>query len=183
MLFPMAVNDELAKGLQILSNRWSMFHEGPDYTSGPATHAFEVTSIWADLDYRDVIMDFIDDMRDYNEKNLLRPISKVPIMNTFEEICQFVVEQRWEYDFPLTRETTLRKDLSLGGDDAAEFIENYGKRFKVDLNKFIFDNYFPPEGDFILRKIIGVLFSKKDPDYIPITLGDLEEAAKKGKWM
>lgn len=102
-------------------------------------------------------------------------------MDTFEELKKFVVEQRWEYGFPLTRETTLKKDLSLWGDDAVEFIENYGKRFNVDLSKLDLKKYFPPDGDFILPAILRMLFLKKQPEYLPLTLGDLEEAVRKGK--
>ncbi|MBS1559894.1 MAG: DUF1493 family protein [Bacteroidetes bacterium] len=40
------------------------------------------------------------------------------------------------------RETTLKKDLSLWGDDAVEFIENYGKRFNVDLSELDFKKIF-----------------------------------------
>jgi hypothetical protein len=41
---------------------------------------------------------------------------------TFDQIKAFVIEQRWEYDFVLTRETELRKDLKIWGDDATDFI-------------------------------------------------------------
>lgn len=41
--------------------------------------------------------------------------------------------------------------------------------------------YFLPEGDFILPAILRMLFLKKQPEYTPMTLGDLEEAVKKGK--
>jgi acyl carrier protein len=102
-------------------------------------------------------------------------------MDNLEKIKQMVVKQRWEYDFPLTRETTLRKDLKLWGDDAFEFIEAYGREFSVDLSEFDIKKYFPPEGDSILPAIIRVFCLKKEPKYFPLTLGDLDEGIKKGK--
>jgi acyl carrier protein len=71
---------------------------------------------------------------------------------TFDQIKAFVIEQRWEYDFVLTRETELRKDLKIWGDDATDFILAFGKTFNVDLSKMYLDKYFPPEGSAILQK-------------------------------
>lgn len=102
-------------------------------------------------------------------------------MEVFEKIKEFVVKQRWEYDFPLSRETTLRKDLKLWGDDAVEFMEEYGKVFNVDLSELDLKKYFPPDGDIILPAIIRTLLLKKHPEYSTLTLGDLEDAAKNGK--
>jgi len=100
---------------------------------------------------------------------------------TFDQIKAFVIEQRWEYDFVLTRKTELRKDLLIWGDDATDFILAFGKAFKVYLSKMHLDKYFPPEGSAILSTIIRLLMLKQAPTYLSLTLGDLEEAVKKGR--
>jgi hypothetical protein len=69
----------------------------------------------------------------------------------------------------------------LWGDDAFEFIEAYTKEFNVDLSEFDMKKYFPPEGDVILPAIMRALRLKKEPEYFPLTLGDLEGGIKKGK--
>lgn len=102
-------------------------------------------------------------------------------MDNFELIKKFVTKQRWEYDFPLTRETTLRSELKLWGDDAVDFIISFGKEFNVDISTLDLNKYFPPEGDRILPTIFRLLSLKKKPEYFSITLGDLEESVKKGK--
>lgn len=102
-------------------------------------------------------------------------------MDNFENIKTFVFTQRWEYDFPLTRETDLRSNLKLWGDDAFEFMEAYGKKFNVDLSKFDLNKYFPPEGDKILPLIIRLVTFRKEPEYSPLTLGDLERGIQEGK--
>jgi hypothetical protein len=100
---------------------------------------------------------------------------------TFYQIKAFVIEQRWEYDFVLTRKTELRKDLKIWGDDATDFILAFGKAFNVDLSKMDLDKYFPPEGNAFLSNIIRLLILKKVPTYLSLTLGDLEEAVKTGR--
>ena len=102
-------------------------------------------------------------------------------MDNFESIKQFVTKHRWEYDFPYTRETELRKDLKLWGDDAVEFIIAFGKEFNVDISTLDCNKYFPPEGDRILPAIFRLLSLKKKPEYFSLTLGDLEQAIKNGK--
>jgi acyl carrier protein len=99
---------------------------------------------------------------------------------TFDQIKAFVIEQRWEYDFVLNKETELRNDLKIWGDDATDFILAFGKTFNVDLSKMDLDKYFPPEGNAFLSNIIRLLILKKAPTYLSLTLGDLEEAVKKG---
>jgi len=102
-------------------------------------------------------------------------------MDVFEQIKEFVTKQRWEYNFPLTRETELRKGLKLWGDDAVEFVSAFGKEFNVDLSSLDLNKYFPPEGDRILPAIIRMVMFKKKPEYSSLTLGDLEKAVKIGK--
>jgi hypothetical protein len=102
-------------------------------------------------------------------------------MNNMATIIKFVTQQRWEYDFPLTRETELRKDLKLWGDDAVEFIIAFSAEYDVDISSFDMNKYFPSEGDAILPAIRRLLSMQKKREYTVLTLGDLEQAIDKGK--
>ncbi|MFT4734460.1 MAG: hypothetical protein ACI9K1_001417 [Arcticibacterium sp.] len=93
----------------------------------------------------------------------------------------FVVEQSGDSNTALLDSTTLQNDLSIWGDDAVDFLEAYGKRFEVDLSEFDITKYFKPEGDAILPAIVRFFTGKKPPEYIPLTLGDLENGIKQGK--
>ena len=51
-------------------------------------------------------------------------------------------EQRREYEFALTRNTTVEKDLRITSDDAVEFLLAYAKKFDVDVSHFMAADYF-----------------------------------------
>jgi acyl carrier protein len=88
-----------------------------------------------------------------------------------EDIYSFIVQNRWEYEFELTKDTLLCEDLKIWGDDAVDILLAFGKKFDVDLTKFYADKYFPPES----------LFGGNQSDYKPITIGDLLNGARDGK--
>jgi hypothetical protein len=98
-----------------------------------------------------------------------------------EKLKQFVVEQRWEYDFPLTRATLVETELKITGDDAVEFLIAYGKCFNVDVSHFMAADYFDGEGDVILPAIIRAITGKKKPLKKNLTLGHLEKGILAGR--
>lgn len=99
----------------------------------------------------------------------------------FEELKKFIIEQRWEYDFPLVRETTLERELRITGDDADEFLIAFGKKFNVDVSEFPIGDYFESEGDQILPAIIRMITRKEKRQKKPLTIGQLEKAMIAGK--
>lgn len=99
----------------------------------------------------------------------------------FEKLNQFVTEQRWEYDFPLTKDTTVKEELKITGDDAVDFLIAYGKKFNVDVSHFMAADYFDGEGDVILPAIIRSITGKKKPLKKILTLGHLEKGIIAGK--
>lgn len=101
--------------------------------------------------------------------------------NISEEMKKFVNEIRGGYTFDLTKDTKLQEDLNIWGDDAVEFIENFGGNFNVDISEFDFNKYFKPEGDMILSSIVNLFRKTKQPEFTPLTLGDLEQAIRNGK--
>ncbi len=101
--------------------------------------------------------------------------------NISEEIKEFVNKIRGGYTFNLTKDTKLQEDLNIWGDDAVEFIEDFGENFNVDISKFDIRKYFKPEGDRILVSIVNLFRKAKPPEFTPLTLGDLEQAIRDGK--
>ncbi|MBN9284147.1 MULTISPECIES: DUF1493 family protein [Flavobacterium] len=99
----------------------------------------------------------------------------------FENIKQFIIRERWEYDFPLTRDTSIQEDLLIYGDDAVEFIVKFGKEFSVNVSNFMAADYFRAEGGINLPPVIAQLFPKKNKGYKELTIGDLEKAVIAGK--
>jgi hypothetical protein len=95
-----------------------------------------------------------------------------------EKVKQFVIKERGRYKKPLTRATLLEEDLKITGDDAWEFLENFGKQFNVNINNLDLSKYFSPEGSISLYLL--VFFGKKTKKK-PIALGALERAVLVGK--
>lgn len=77
----------------------------------------------------------------------------------------------------------LEEDLGLTGLDAVEFIDMWAKTFNVQAQEFPYRRYFSPEGQQLLSSLLG-LFSKRFrwPALVPLTLGMLAEAARRGRW-
>ena len=71
--------------------------------------------------------------------------------------------------------------MKLQGDDACEFISLFSRIFNVNVEKFVFEEYFYPEGDWILPKLLDLILGRKEKVKKRITLGDLERAVKEGK--
>jgi len=97
----------------------------------------------------------------------------------------FIEKERWNYKFPLTNSARLYEDLGIYGDDAVEFLIDFGKEFNVDVSNFMAADYFKgePGVDFI-TPIIN-LFKKDKIKPVKatktLTLGHLEKAIKAGR--
>ncbi len=89
----------------------------------------------------------------------------------------------------LTPETTLFHDLGIDGDDAVDFFEEFGKAFHVNLTDFKIARYFGSEGGDPVSAIATWLQGWWTGNYhsaagvAPITLRDLVEAARAGRWI
>lgn len=77
----------------------------------------------------------------------------------------------------------LEDDLGLTGLDAVEFIAKWAETFNVHVQAFPYRRYFSPEGQELLSSFLG-LFSKhfRRPPLVPLTLGMLAEAMRRGRW-
>ena len=90
----------------------------------------------------------------------------------FKELMQFTIEQSCIDKEPITRETRLYDDLGIYGDDAVEFLIAFGKKFNVDVSKFMAADYFRGDG----MDILGLEKPKKS-----LTVGHLEKGIMAGK--
>ena len=102
-----------------------------------------------------------------------------------EQLQEFLKKERWGLNSPLTSSTRLYEDLSIYGDDAVEFLIDFGREFNVDVSNFMAADYFKgePGVDFI-TPIIN-LFKKDKIKPIKVTktltLGHLQKAIKAGR--
>lgn len=62
-----------------------------------------------------------------------------------EELILFIRTYLREYTMPITRDTRVEDDLAVTGDEAAEFIWAFGKRFCIDISQFPFSDFFHDE--------------------------------------
>lgn len=92
----------------------------------------------------------------------------------FNEIKEFIVKERWKYDFELFPTTSLQDELKIYGDDASEILTKFCAQFGIKTDKFKFEDYFRPEPDW-------TDFFRKKKTYKKLVLGDLVEAVKSGE--
>ena len=82
----------------------------------------------------------------------------------FERLINFVIKQSAISDSEIINEdTSIQNDLGVYGDDAVEFIIEFGKEFNVSISDFRISDYFKNEGDQMFN-IISYIFSKKEKD-------------------
>ena len=99
----------------------------------------------------------------------------------FNDIIELIPEALFPVNKKISKGLTLENDFGIYGDDAVEFIQKFGKKFNVDVKSVNYDKYFSNENDWFtlwMRKIFKLKPSTGKTD---LTLGDLEEAIKKGK--
>lgn len=106
-----------------------------------------------------------------------------------ERIKASVAEQTIVEADHITLDTTLFGDLGVAGDDGLELMAAFGQEFGVDLSEFNADRHFGPEAPGCLAFLfpyywLRALFyeAHKAAGVVPISIADLVEAARQGKW-
>jgi acyl carrier protein len=100
----------------------------------------------------------------------------------FQELKEFIVDQVGVSDDEVTPTARLYEDLGVYGDDATELLVNYGKRFNVDVSKFMAANYFKGEGVDVIGSLIGFFTRKQSGLGLKVlTVCDLEKGICAGK--
>ncbi len=64
----------------------------------------------------------------------------------FNKLKEFIVQQAGVDVHEVTPDARLYEDLGIYGDDAVELLIEYGKKFNVDVSKFMAADYFEGEG-------------------------------------
>lgn len=106
-----------------------------------------------------------------------------------QEVAAFVAEFIGVDRHQLRLRTTIFGDLGVDGEDAAELMERFARRFHVDLTGYDHWRYFGPEGFnpvatlwVALRQLVG-LSSEEAAGKDPLTIQDLVAAARTGRWL
>jgi acyl carrier protein len=104
------------------------------------------------------------------------------------EIIKFISEFTAVKAEKITPNTLINIDLGVDGDDGAELLEEYSKRFNVDLSP-ISEVYFGPEGMpisliilwpyYLVRWLLGY----KTNVLAPLSVSQLIKSAEAGKWV
>lgn len=103
-------------------------------------------------------------------------------MDYLNDLIRFTVDFSGADDIDYNENTDIEKDVGITGDDAADYLVEFGKRYNVDLSNFNFDDHFDPEGYDILGEIWRFLFNRKNnSNKKPLTIGDLLNAIASGK--
>ena len=86
-----------------------------------------------------------------------------------KEIREFILKERGKYQFELQEHHSLQSDLEIYGNDAVDFVLNFGKIFGVDVSSFDAEKYFKPEG-----------YIDSYKEYPELTIGDLVKSVNNG---
>lgn len=104
------------------------------------------------------------------------------------EIIEFISEFTSVKAEKISPSTLINLDLGVDGDDGAELLEEYAKRFNVDLSSMS-EIYFGPEGvsiSFIVLwpyYLVRWLLGYKTNDLAPLPVSQLTNSAEAGKWV
>lgn len=100
----------------------------------------------------------------------------------FYKIKEFTVEQAGKGAYEITENSALETDLDIYGDDAIEYIIDFGKVFEVDVSKFMSADYFSGEGEFKLLPFFVDLFRiMKKPREKELSIRHLILAVRTGR--
>lgn len=95
-------------------------------------------------------------------------------------LFMFIKEQTGEEEIDINMDTDLQDDLGVRGDDAVEFLIAYGKRFNVDVSKFMAADYFNSESFGLLAYLTAKLFGSSEKRK-PFTVNYLYKGIVEGR--
>lgn len=99
----------------------------------------------------------------------------------FELLRKFIAENTIAEIDNISRNSDLRANLILKGDDAIEFILKYSKHFNVDVSNFMAADYAEPEGDKVLPYIIRFITGRQKKKLKKLLVGHLEKGMEFGR--
>ena len=101
-----------------------------------------------------------------------------------QDVIGFIAERMIVPIDQLSDSTELQSDLRLAGTDGDRFVRAFAGQFDVDLKGYDFRSHFAPQpGENLWADINALVFGRKQPTTIPITVRDLLVAAETHRWM
>jgi acyl carrier protein len=100
----------------------------------------------------------------------------------FERLRNFICEELSVKRERLTPSTRIEDDLGCTGDDAVELMQAFGKQFNVDLRALNIEEYFDAEGFDPIGCLLSLFRKRRIARRSPLTLKDMVNAARVGKW-
>ncbi|WP_160154178.1 DUF1493 family protein [Microbulbifer sp. ALW1] len=100
------------------------------------------------------------------------------------EIIKFVSEFTAVKPGKISRDTLVNFDLGIDGDDGVELLQEYAKKFNVDISG-ISESYFGPEGIPLLWPFhfIRLLLGYRPSGLVPLPVSQLVKSAEAGRWV
>ncbi len=95
--------------------------------------------------------------------------------NLFAALVLFIKDCTGVHDIAISRESLIEDDLGVTGDDAADLILAFSKKYKVDISNFNFTEYFYDD-----PSIMDVI-SFNSKSIKPFTVAHLEKAIIAGR--
>ena len=100
-----------------------------------------------------------------------------------DEVKRFVADALAVRIERLTLVTRQFHDLGVDGADGLEFMAAFGQHFGVDTSEFKASLHFGPEaGCNPFLFLVLRMYRPRSLRLVPITVGDLVEAARSGRW-
>jgi hypothetical protein len=104
---------------------------------------------------------------------------KSPVHENLIDFLSIHLGVKKEFLIPSTR---IQEDLGCTGDDAVELMHAFSEKFNVDLCEFNPNEYFDSESFDPIGYLLSLFRKGQKVRSNSITLQDLEDAAKLGKW-
>jgi hypothetical protein len=93
------------------------------------------------------------------------------------DLVQFTINISGDESDHYDLNTDIEKHIGITGDDAAEYMQAFAERYKIDMSGFDFDQHFDPEG-------AGGLFpDSMNHHKTPVTIGLLLQVIERGMWL
>ena len=99
----------------------------------------------------------------------------------FERIATLLEREQGYPRERISTATRLAEDAGMDGDDVGEFLDAYRREFGMELTGFKFYHHFGPEGCNPFWLIVRPWWQRIER--MPITVQDLVEAARAGRWL
>lgn len=99
----------------------------------------------------------------------------------FEQVKKFTAKETGINEDKIKESSSLENDLGIYADDAIDYIVTFGKKFNVDITKFMAADYFSAEGIDIIGPVVRVFTGKEEKERKELTIQHLIKAVVAGR--